>query len=105
MTIMLPLALIYILHKKRSDFGIYFPRFSDSLKLSLRAYGIAGPAGITFLLIGILGWGFQDWLGSITLSIVYLVVFYFYSEDHKKATYKRSYNLIQKKRNRCINYL
>lgn len=32
---------------------------------------------MTFLLIGILGWEFQDWLGSLTLSLVYLVVFYF----------------------------
>ena len=77
MTILLPLVLIHLLFKNKSDFGIYFPKFSDSFKLSLRAYAIGGPAGMTFLLIGILGWGFQDWLGSLTLSVVYLVVFYF----------------------------
>jgi membrane protease YdiL (CAAX protease family) len=76
MTIILPLLLIHLLFKNKSDFGIYFPKFSDSFKLSIRAYAIGGPAGITFLLIGIIGWGFQDWLGSLTLSIVYLVVFY-----------------------------
>ena len=77
MTILLPLVLIHLLFKNKSDFGIYFPKFSDSFKLSLRAYAIGGPAGMTFLLIAILGWGFQDWLGSLTLSVVYLVVFYF----------------------------
>jgi len=29
------------------------------------------------LLIGILGWGFADWSGSLTLSVVYFVAFYF----------------------------
>lgn len=77
MTILLPLVIIHLLFKNKSDFGIYFPKFSDSFKLSLRAYAIGGPAGMTFLFIGMLGWGFQDWLGSLTLSIVYLVVFYF----------------------------
>ena len=77
MTILLPLVLIHLLFKNKSDFGVYFPKFSESFKLSLRAYAIGGPAGMTFLLIAILGWGFQDWLGSLTLSIVYLVVFYF----------------------------
>ena len=77
MTIIVPLSFIYLLYKNKSDFGIYFPKFSDSFKLSIRAYAIGGPAGITFLLIGLLGWKYTDWLGSITLSIVYLVVFYF----------------------------
>lgn len=76
MTIVVPLALIHLLFKDRSDFGIYFPKLSDSFKLSLRAYAIGGPASMAFLLIAALGWGFQDWLGSLTLSIVYLIVFY-----------------------------
>jgi len=84
MTIILPLALIHLLFKNKSDFGIYFPKYSDSFKLSLRAYAIGGPAGITFLLIGVIGWSFQDWLGSLTLSIVYLVVFYFIPKVTRK---------------------
>ena len=76
-TIIFPLALIYLLHKNKTDFGIYFPKFSDSFKLSIRAYSIGGPAGIIWLIIGFLGWGFKDWSGAITLSVVYLVVFYF----------------------------
>jgi len=76
MTVLFPLTLIHLLYKNKGDFGIYFPKFFDSFKLSLRAYAIGGPAGITFLLIGFLGWGFDDWLGSISLSIVYLLVFY-----------------------------
>ncbi|NNL15689.1 MAG: CPBP family intramembrane metalloprotease [Flavobacteriaceae bacterium] len=83
-TIILPLALIVLLFKDKRDFGIYFPKFSDSFKLSLRGYAIAGPAGITFLLIGLLGWGFQDWFGSITLSIVYFVALYFIPKVTKK---------------------
>jgi len=58
MTIIFPLALIHLLNKNKSDFGIYFPKFFASFKLSIRAYTIGGPAGATFLLIGILGWGF-----------------------------------------------
>ena len=76
LTIIFPLLLIHLLYENKGDFGIYFPKVSDSFKLSLRAYAIGGPAGMTFLLIGALGWGFDDWLGSITLSVVYLVVFY-----------------------------
>ena len=78
MTIIVPLILIHLLYKNRSDFGIYFPKFSDSFNLSIRAYAIGGPAGITFLLIGLIGWRFDDWYGSITLSIVYLVVFFLF---------------------------
>lgn len=86
-TIILPLALIHLLFREKGDFGIYFPKFSDSFKLSFRAYAVGGPAGMTFLLIGVLGWGFQDWLGSLTLSIVYLVVFYFIPKvTHKLPT-------------------
>lgn len=77
MMIIVPLMLIHALYKDKSDFGIYFPKFSHSFKLSLRAYAVGGPAGVTFLLIGLLGWGFDDWQGSIALSIVYLMVFYF----------------------------
>lgn len=77
MTVLFPLALIHLLYKKKSDFGIYFPTFSESFKLSFRAYAISGPAGATFLLIGLLGWGFRDWPGSLILSTVYLVVLYF----------------------------
>ena len=76
MTIVIPLALINLLYKEKGDFGIYFPKFSDSFKLSIRAYAIGGPAGITFLLIGMLGWSFADWAGSLTLTLVYLTVFY-----------------------------
>lgn len=83
-TIILPLAIIHLFFKDKKDFGIYFPKFSDSFKLSLRAYAIAGPAGITFLLIGIIGLGFQDWLGSIILAIVYFVVLYFIPKITKK---------------------
>ena len=76
-TILFPIVLIHLLYKNKSDFGIYFPKFSDSFKLSLRAYFVGGPAGITFVLIGLIGWGFDDWFGSLTLSVVYLLVFYF----------------------------
>ena len=76
-TIIVPLAFISLLYKDKSDFGIYFPKFSDSFKLSLRAYAVGGPAGITFWLIALLGWGFDDWYGATTLSVAYLVVFYF----------------------------
>lgn len=77
MTVALPLGVILLLYKDQSDFGINFSKFSDAFKLSIRAYMVGGPAGITFLLIGLFGWRFQDWLGALSLSIIYLVVFYF----------------------------
>ena len=76
-TIVFPLLLIKLLYKDKSDFGIYFPKLSDSFKLSLKTYTIAGPAGVAFLLIAWVGWSFEDWLGSATLSIFYLIVLYF----------------------------
>lgn len=90
MTIIFPLALIHLLYKNNGDLGIYFPKLSDSFKLSLRAYAIAGPAGAAFLLIGLLGWGVTDWLGSLTLSIVYLVVFYFVPKITRKLPTRTS---------------
>ncbi|MEM8892283.1 MAG: CPBP family intramembrane glutamic endopeptidase [Bacteroidota bacterium] len=75
-TVFIPLILIRIVYKDESDFGIYFPTFSDSFKLAIRAFSIGGPAGMSFLLIAFLGWGFDDWYGSAILSITYLLVFY-----------------------------
>ncbi|MDW3652151.1 MAG: CPBP family intramembrane glutamic endopeptidase [Bacteroidia bacterium] len=76
-TVFIPLILIRIIYKDEAEFGIYFPPFPDSFKLSFRAYSIGGPAGMSFLLIAFLGWGFDDWYGSAILSITYLLVFYF----------------------------
>ena len=104
MTIIFPLALIHLLYKNKGDFGIYFPKFSDSFKLSLRAYAIGGPAGITFLLIGILGWGFEDWSGSLTLSIAYLIVFYFIPKVTNKLPILPT-NTFLSFRKFCIIYL
>ncbi|MEB8328521.1 CPBP family intramembrane metalloprotease [Flavobacteriaceae bacterium KMM 6897] len=84
MTILVPFGLIQLLYKSKNDFGIYFPKFSDSFKLSLNAYAIGGPAGITFLLIGLLGWEFSDWPGSLILSVVYLLVFYYIPKVTKR---------------------
>ncbi len=76
MTILLPLSIVQIFNENRSEFGINFQRFSNSFKLSLMAYAICGPAGMAFVIIGSLGWGFQEWPGALLLSAVYLLVFY-----------------------------
>ncbi len=76
-TILVPLAVIHLLYKKKGDFGIYFQDYSDSFKLTFRAFSVVGPACMSFLLIGILGWGFGDWPGGIVLSIAFLTAFYF----------------------------
>lgn len=76
MMAVIPFGIIHLLYRKREDFGIYFPTFSDSFKLTIRAYAVAGPAGMTFLLIGWLGWSFTDWPGALTLSAVYLLVLF-----------------------------
>ncbi len=83
-TIILPLGTIYLFFKDKSDFGIHFPKFTDSFKLSIWAYAVTGPAGITFLIIDLLGWSFQDWYGSITLAVVYSVALYFVPKVTKK---------------------
>lgn len=77
MTIAIPLILIRLLYKEKSDFGIYFPTYRESFKLTWRTLSVAGPACSSFLLIGFFGWGFDDWKGSTVLSIVFLTVFYF----------------------------
>lgn len=77
LTILVPLIIIHLFYKRKHDFGIYFPKFSESFKLFIRSYAIMGPAGMTFLLIGALGWTFRDWAGAVTLSSAYLIVFYF----------------------------
>ncbi|NNC71003.1 MAG: CPBP family intramembrane metalloprotease [Flavobacteriaceae bacterium] len=76
-TIVLPLILIRFIYKEKSDFGIYFPRVRESMKLTWRALSIAGPAAMTFPLIGWLGWSFADWRGSLMLSLAFFAVFYF----------------------------
>ena len=76
-TIVLPFVLIHLLYRKKSDFGIYFPKYSESFKLSAKAFSLAGPACLSFLLIGVLGFGFDDWKGASVLSIAFLAVFYF----------------------------
>ena len=77
MTILFPLALIHLFYKDKNDFGIYFSEYSQSIKLTWRALSVVGPACLTFLLIGLVGWGFDDWKGATTLTGVFLVVFYF----------------------------
>lgn len=76
MTVLFPLALIHLLYKNKRDFGLYFPKFWASFKLSLWAYAVGGPAGIVFMLIGLFGWRFSDWRGGLCLALVYLLVFY-----------------------------
>jgi hypothetical protein len=76
-TIATPLILVRLLYKEKDDFGIYFPTYRESFKLTWRALSVAGPAGFTFLFIRFLGWRFEDWKGSTVLSIVFLAVFSF----------------------------
>ncbi len=76
MMVIIPFGIIHLFYQKKEDFGIYFPAFSDSLRLTIRAIAIAGPAGMSFLLIGWLGWGFTDWPGALTLTVVYTLVLF-----------------------------
>ena len=76
-TVLFPLALIYAFYRDKSDFGIYFPRFKDSLKLTVRAYSVAGPACMAFLVIAALGWKFDDWEGAAVLGGAFLAALYF----------------------------
>lgn len=77
MTIIFPLALMHLLYKNKSDFGIYFPEYSASFKLTWRTLAVIGPACMTFLLIGYMGWGYDDWKGGAVLSVAFLIAFYF----------------------------
>lgn len=77
MMVVFPLAIINMVYREKHHFGLRFFKFSESLKLTIRSYAVGGPAGMTFLLIGALGWTFNDWKGALTLSLVYGLVFYF----------------------------
>ncbi len=104
MTIAFPLVLIKLLYQNKSDFGIHFPEFWDSFKLSLNAYAIGGPAGITFVLIGILGWGYTDWPGSLLLSAVYLVVFYFVPIFTRRLPTRNSIDIPNRRFTTFVNF-
>ncbi len=90
MTIIFPMVVIDLIYKNKRNFGVFFSKFSSSFKLSLRAYTVAGPAGITFLLIGIFGWGFDDWIGSFILTVVYFIAFYFVLKVTAKLPSRRT---------------
>ena len=75
-TIFLPLALIFLLHKNKADFGIYFPKTKGALRLAWQAYAIGGPACMTFLYIGLMGWGLHDWPSAMSLAAVFSLVAY-----------------------------
>ncbi|MEK6153101.1 CPBP family intramembrane glutamic endopeptidase [Flavobacteriaceae bacterium 3-367] len=96
MTIVFPLVLIHLLYKNKSDFGIYFPKFWTSFKLSLWAYAVGGPAGIVFMLIGLFGWRFSDWPGALCLALAYLLVFYFVPKVVKSLPTRNSIALPNK---------
>lgn len=72
-TIGLPLLLIGLSPKLRAASGIAFTRAGDACKLALRSYSVVGPACAGFALIGLLGWTFRDWAGSLTLSAIFSV--------------------------------
>ncbi|AXT20300.1 CPBP family intramembrane metalloprotease [Flavobacteriaceae bacterium AU392] len=76
-TIALPLLLIYLLYKDKRDFGIYFPKYTEGFKLAFKGFSLAGPACISFLIIGALGWSYEYWQGALVLSIAFFIVLYF----------------------------
>lgn len=74
-TILLPLLVIKSIYRNHyQEFGFNFDNYKYSLIMALRSYGVAGPAGITFWLIALLGYSFQDWSGAFILSGAYLIV-------------------------------
>ncbi|MEM7086241.1 MAG: CPBP family intramembrane glutamic endopeptidase [Bacteroidota bacterium] len=73
MMILFPIGVIYLFHKEKAKFGIHFPKFTASFRLSLRSYFVCGPAGISFPIIAYLGWSFRDWYGTIVISVFYCI--------------------------------
>ncbi|MEP1095156.1 MAG: CPBP family intramembrane glutamic endopeptidase [Cyclobacteriaceae bacterium] len=92
-TILLPLVLVRLIYKKRGDFGIYFPTYRESFQLSWKAFSLAGPACVTFLLIGLLGWSFEDWKGAIILSMAFGMVTYLIPKRIYKMPTRESNNI------------
>lgn len=89
MTIFLPFFLIYLSPALKPKSGIYFGQIKNSLLIALKSFGLVGPASMSFLIIGILGWNFNDWNGSILVSIFFTAALLFLPKfTHKLFTNK-----------------
>ena len=75
--IFLPMIIIFSLKELKAKSGLYFENKKDSALLSWTCFYLLGPACIGFPLIGLLGFSFKDWGGSIILSGIFLIVLYF----------------------------
>ncbi len=97
LTIAVPLLVIHLLYsREKGEFGLYFPKFSQSFKLSLTAAYVAAPACAFFPLIGLLGLEFKEWLGSAILGVVFLAVFFLVLKVTKSLP-TRSSNIASRK--------
>lgn len=77
LTIFLPLVLILTIKKLKFNSGIYFGQKKNSFLIAWTSFYLIGPACIGFLLIGLLGWSFKDWGGSMVLAIIFTIVLCF----------------------------
>lgn len=71
--ILLPLALLLTIDDLRVAGGLRMSHGNASLKLTGRSMAIIGPACISFLLIGLMGWSIKDWIGGGALMLVFLL--------------------------------
>jgi len=76
LTILLPLLLIVSNKELRQRSGIYFGQMKNSLLIAWTSFYAIGPASSTFALIGLFGWTFKDWPGSIMVSTAFLVALF-----------------------------
>ena len=77
LTILLPLVLILIIKKLRLSSGIHFGQKKNSLLIAWASFRLIGPACTGFFIIGLLGWSFKDWCGSILLTTMFSIALCF----------------------------
>ena len=77
LTILLPIILILTIKKLKLNSGIYFGQKKNSFLIAWTSFRLIGPACIGFLIIGLLGWSFKDWYGSIVLATIFTIALCF----------------------------
>lgn len=77
LTILLPFLLIISSKKIKPISGIYFGQINNSIQIAAKSFSLIGPACFGFWLIGLLGWSFKDWYGSIAMSVLFAIALFF----------------------------
>jgi len=101
LTVILPLLLINITLGLKPKSGIYFGQMKNSFFIAVKSFSLVGPACLSFVIIGFLGWSFTSWHGAITATVFFSTALVFIP----KVTRKLSTRDEVEKKNLKIIYL